>query len=136
MELESLDQPKQVVSWILVTPEAFDWCRHLFQSLHTTNPFLGLIPTISPHPMFLWWPVLSKHTCLRGVQKAKFEIKVSIGNLGEYMQHWSKPFLIEDTYYLIYFLKNWIYNISVPYKSIYLVDKHNCPRGNTLDTSF
>lgn len=106
MELESLDQPKQAVSWILVTPEAFDWCRHLFQSLHSTNPFLGLIPTISPQPMFLWWPVLSKHTCLRGVQKAEFEIKVSIGNLGEYMQHWSKPFLIEDTYYLIYFLKN------------------------------
>lgn len=43
--------------------------------------------------------------------------------LGEHTQRWSKPFLLEDNCYLIYFLKTWIYNTGVLYKSIFLVDK-------------
>lgn len=51
------------------------------------------------------------------------EIKGSMEKLGEHTQRWSKPFLLEDNCYLIYFLKTWIYNTGVLYKSIFLVDK-------------
>lgn len=55
---------------------------------------------------------------------------------GECMQLWSKLFLVEDTYDLIYFLKNWIYNTGVLYKSMYLVHKHKHMKGMMLDTNF
>lgn len=74
-----------------------------------------------------------------GVQKAEFELRLK-AVLGTWANtcstglslSWLKTLI----FLKVYFLKNWIYNISVLYKSIYSADKHNCSRGNMLDTSF